>query len=128
MTKKNDRPDPLNDIGLHLPHLDKASSGVSGLGLLMNELLLQKTEAEDTEKTLFDNIPIMEGLTGVGMVLDALLIGGDYETPGDRLIDNMRLVGGLYSCIEALAWAISLELDSIKSGLELYYVEKRRDV
>ena len=69
-----------------------------------------------------------QGLTGVGMVLDALLIGGDFETPEDRLIDNMRLVGGLYSCIEALAWAICLELDSIKSGLELYYVEKRRDV
>ena len=69
-----------------------------------------------------------EGLTGVGMVLNALLIGGDYETPEDRLIGNMRLTGGLYSCIEALAWAIEIELESIKASLELYYVEKRRNV
>ncbi len=66
-----------------------------------------------------------QGLTGLGMVLHALQIGGDFEEPGDRLIDNMRLTGGLYSCIEALAWAISIELESIKASLELYEVHRK---
>ena len=62
----------------------------------------------------------VQGLTGVGMVLNALLIGGDYETPEDRLIDNQRLTGGLYSCIEALAWSVSMELAHIEASLEMY--------
>lgn len=86
MTDKNDRPDPLNIVNLHLPHLDKASSGVSGLGLLMNELLLQKTEAEDTEETLFDNEPIMEGLA-LSVHCLGMLMGGILETLKEVLED-----------------------------------------
>ncbi|MBC8418538.1 MAG: hypothetical protein ISR62_03840 [Desulfobacteraceae bacterium] len=67
-----------------------------------------------------------EGLIGVGMVLNELQIGGDFETPENRLIDNMRLTGGLYACIEALAWAISMEVANIEGSLELYE-EKLRE-
>lgn len=59
-----------------------------------------------------------EGLTGIGMVLSALLVGGEYETPEDRLVDNQRLVGGLYAGIETLAWVISLEGEGVKEMLE----------
>jgi len=64
-----------------------------------------------------------EGLTGIGLTLNALLIGGDYETPEDRLIDNMRLVGGLYSCIEVLAWAVSMDLESIINFISIVMVD-----
>jgi len=60
-----------------------------------------------------------EGLTGIGLALNALMLSDDYEEPENKILNDMRLTGGLYACIEALAWYISLEIEDIKAGLEL---------
>ena len=75
------------------------------------------TENEQTKKPEPERYPWLtirlrhidqaaKGLNGIGMTLSALLIGGDYEEEGDRLIDNYLLMSSLFSGIEALSWLI----------------------
>jgi len=61
-----------------------------------------------------------DGLTGIGLVLNALMLSDDYEEPENKILNDMRLTGGLYMCIEALARLISMEVENIKASLEMY--------
>ena len=61
-----------------------------------------------------------EGLTGIGLALNAMMLSDDYEEPENKILNDMRLTGGLYSCIEPLACYISMEIEDIRASLDLY--------
>lgn len=67
---------------------------------------------------LADILAAAEGLNGIGRTLSALLIGGDYEEEGHRLIDDHLMIGELYRGIEALSGLILGKSEIMESMLE----------